>query len=545
MKLRRLATLAAGTFFACPFSLVFPLFFTVPVQGQSCSQSDLDKLPVPLVMPPSHRVVQLINCSGVEMLGATNAAGLQQVPVLPREGTWVMQPYGTTDQQGHLPYILTIDIPPEWENTNGKGTNGPNIWARTGCRYDPTASRTKVPDGLGIAQCETGGSGGVYDTSKAKKGPPGGTTITEWTFYKPDSNHPDYFTDGFDISAVNGVSLTVDIQGVGGSPDNKYSCDPWWLSKNYPLSAHGVDLRGSNLCPNSSRLMRSDLTPENKHNPSWPYGFVIVDKNGMPESYTYQGKKWGDTVVGCFSNCGKYEFPSVPNPNCDPKTDPTCYAWTVFCSKTNPDNPQKCPMGKDSECDLNFACWINPGSDTDHTCQPRGFIQKKACAGDVCTFPYGFPNNCFKPPKPDDAGQPPFGRCKDVISGAPKGPKQPPVVCIGDDTVHGVMPHAYSWPSDAQSYSFDAPVYRILFAPGGTDVPIAPSVGPKLPLCSSLPSIYNYATWGLPNGLCSGPINNGAKYGIALPKDAPNPSWQCDLSTETGDNGVICQWKAD
>lgn len=145
------------------------------------------------------------------------------------------------------------------------------------------------------------------------------------------------------------------------------------------------------------------------------------------------------------------------------------------------------------------------------------------------------------PPEPDYAGQPPFGSCQNVIKNAPKNPKDKPVVCIGDDVVHTVMPHAYSWPSDPQSYSSNAPLYRILFAPGGTDVPIPPSVN-ELPLCSDLPAIYNYSSWGLPNGNCSIPINQGAKFGVALPKPTP---WQCDLGNATGDNGVICRWKAE
>src|SRR5262249_35435556 len=64
-------------------------------------------------------------------------------PVFPREGTWVMGPWTSSPRN-----VLTIDIPPAWADTSPKGSIGPNIWVRTGCRYDIAAN---------IAQCETGG----------------------------------------------------------------------------------------------------------------------------------------------------------------------------------------------------------------------------------------------------------------------------------------------------------------------------------------------------------------------------------------------------
>src|SRR4029077_13544467 len=127
-----------------------------------------------------------------------------------------------------------------------EGSIAPNIWVRTGCRYDIASNK---------AQCETGGAGGVYDTSKAQPGPPGATTITEWTFYQKATSTTGgtYYVDNFDISAVNGVSLTLDIQQVGGdatdpgSPQNIF-----WLTNsrvsppNYPMSVHGQDMRSNN-----------------------------------------------------------------------------------------------------------------------------------------------------------------------------------------------------------------------------------------------------------------------------------------------------------
>ena len=75
-----------------------------PVQAQLrslsgegvCSEAYLDGLPAPTPLNGAHRVVQLVNCSSQTLLGAAPAAhqsGKQGLPVLPREGTWVMQPY--------------------------------------------------------------------------------------------------------------------------------------------------------------------------------------------------------------------------------------------------------------------------------------------------------------------------------------------------------------------------------------------------------------------------------------------------------------------
>jgi len=202
--LRRLAILAASTFFTFTFSLVFPMFWTVRVQAQgTCSQSYLDSLPVPVPIPPAVKVVQLVNCSDQVLLGAANAAHQANqpgFPVFPRERTWEMQPYGSANNTN----ILTIDIPPEWASTkcaNGVmdcPALGPNFWARTGCRYDAATNR---------AQCETGGCAGQYDCSSGAWGSPGFTSIVEWTFVDQYSNNFDYP----DISLVNGASINVDV----------------------------------------------------------------------------------------------------------------------------------------------------------------------------------------------------------------------------------------------------------------------------------------------------------------------------------------------
>jgi hypothetical protein len=506
-------------------SIVFQLLATADAHAQRrrgprgpAPDPCLENLPAPTPIPPAVRVVQLINCSNQTLLGATNAAGSAGQPltsVFPREGTWVMAPAGSPNHTN----VLTIDIPPGWANNVEKGSIAPNIWARTGCRYDIAVNK---------AQCETGGAGGVYDVSKAHLGPPGGTTITEWTFYQPSKSTTGatYYKDNFDISAVNGVSLTVDIQEVGGSAEDPGAPQNiFWLTNNRvtppnsPMSVHGEDLRADSSCPAAFRLKRADLTTRGAFAKN--YGFVILDDNGQPQG--------GDGTVACFSNCGKYKFPTEPAMDCD-ISDPTCYNWKTFCagdpSQYYPTNPTVC--SKDSDCPVNGACWINPGSETDHRCVLRGFVSNDQgkCDADVCTFPYDYVNpytNIM-----DKSTQPPFGTCKRV------DPNNTDSLCIGDDTIHVVFPHAYTWPNDPQVYADDAPLYRIIFAPGGTNVPITPAG--SIPACKNLPTIYDYAS-AFP--LCSIPIKDGAIFGIA--RTPPNP-WSCDLGAGAGNDGVICSW---
>ncbi len=261
----------------------------------------LDGLPQPTPMPGSHRVVQLVNCSDQVLLGAANAAfhnGANPTAVLPREKTWVMQPAGSANNAN----VLTIDVPPEWEDTvcaQGDPTckaTGPRLWARTGCRYDPASDR---------AQCETGGCSGIYDCSKAAQSAAVGTTISEWTFYEQVSSGEgkiNYFKDSPDISSVDGVNLNMDIEPVGGTSHDPFDAagghDIEWLAEQYPFTVHGQDLRAAGQCLDSFRLKRSDLTSGN------PYGFVIIDDNGVPVG--------GDATVACFSNCARYAYPSPP-----------------------------------------------------------------------------------------------------------------------------------------------------------------------------------------------------------------------------------------
>jgi len=479
------------------------------------SDSCVSNLPVPTPNPPSHRVVQLVNCSDATLLGAANAAhkpGQPPTSVLPREKTWVMEPAGTSKN------VLTIDIPPEWEATIGAGATGPRFWVRTGCRYDIASGR---------AQCETGGCGGRYDCSAAKLGASVGTTVAEWTFYEQvTSGSISYFKDSPDISVVDGANLNMDIQPVGGSPHDPLDAlgghDIQWLAEQYPLTKHGEDLRNRCL-PNGFALKRSDLMETPTARSRGIYGFVMMDDSGQPQG--------GDSTIACFSNCGNYAFPQAPSASCS-DDDPACYRWRVFCLNA-PQSTYAKKCNADADCDYKTGCWINPGSKLDHTCQGRAFIKSQTCSADVCTYPYGYVD-----PKTGTkylSTQPPFGHCTDVTSDA--------TACLGDDVVHEVMPKAYSWPNDPQVYGGDAPLYRVIFAPGGTRAKITPA-GP-IPVCSGLPKIYGYGDqYGGPNSgtkPCDISVNrNGAVFAVAH----PSPKlWACNLPpTGAGDEGVICRW---
>ncbi len=430
---------------AFAFSSVSPLFWSVRAHAAHLRSDEacLKDLPTPTPNAPSHRVVQLVNCSDQTLLGAANAAGgvgKELTPVFPREKTWVMQPYSSATHAN----VLTIDIPLEWEATIGKGATGPRLWARTGCRFDIASDR---------AQCETGGCAGRYDCSAAKLGASAGTTVSEWTFYEYVSNGDNsvhYFKDSPDISVVDGVNLTMDIEPVGGSSADPFDTppvghNPMWLAENYPLTEHGEDLRADERCIPSFRLKRSDLTKA-------PYAFVIIGDDGLPVG--------GDSTVACFSNCGRYAFPLAPDADCDASDhNSACYFWKAFCLNA-PKNAYGVACKTDADCAYATACWDqhDPTSKVNLTCQGRAFIKQPTCPGDVCTFPYGYIDPKVSNPKPDYAFQPPFGHCSDITSD--------PTRCIGDDTVHAVLPKAYTWPNDPQTYSDDAQLYRVIFAPG-------------------------------------------------------------------------------
>ena len=450
-------------------------------------------LPVPQPIGNGY-VVQLVNESNTTLLAAADAAhqvGKPPKAVLPREGTWVIPPKG----------VLTVDIPPEWETTIGAGAVGPVLWARTGCRFDIAHN---------LAQCETGNCSGQYDCSKGNQTAPGPKALAEWTFN--DTNH----NSAPDISVVDGVNLNMDIEPIGPFTPNNPMFPPWL---NHSLVKCGEDQRAANRCTPQFQLKRGDLS------------FFVPGKGGRND------------VVGCFSNCGKYKYPAEPPLDCnpDPLTDVRCYYWKTFCCAfpvptNNP--PYDIPCTSDAQCTQNGACWDRGNGKP--VCACRAFIKKDTCPPNVCTFPYTPQTPSF---------QPPFGLCEDVTK-----PTGQPGKCIGDDTIHQVMPYGLTWPNDPETFFSDAHAFRIVFAPGGTSVPITPST--NIPLCSSLPMDYRPVA---ERKVCSGDINSGALFagarlsptctensdcvvGGCNPQSRHCDSWDCKIGDGIATLGVLCRW---
>jgi hypothetical protein len=89
----------------------------------------------------------------------------------------------------------------------------------------------------------------------------------------------------------------------------------------------------------------------------------------------------------------------------------------------------------------------------------------------------------------------------------------------------------------------------VIFAPGGNPVPI--TAAGAIPVCSSLPTIYGYASqYGGPDSgdkPCDISVNkNGAVFAVAHPNADPQHPWGCDLPpTGAGDEGVVCRWNPE
>jgi hypothetical protein len=269
----------------------------------------------------------------------------------------------------------------------------------------------------------------------------------------------------WDISAVDGVNLSADIQPLPPFPaTNPFSPgDTFWCQ--YPNSVSGADLRAS--CRTDFQLTRSEL------------GMTILGSS--------------DGVVACFSNCGRYEYPEAPSASCT-DDDPRCTPWRQFCCQAN-DYDVSCTS--DADCTYGGACFNGK-------CGCRGFTVEPNCPPDVCT-------------NQEPSAQPPYGLCS-----AP--------ACIGDDTVHEVLPRAYTWPNDPQTYDCSTPALRMTFAPGSTAVPTTDAGG--IPFCKALPAAYD------PKGayqICSGVV--GRVFGGARPSPQP---WDCDVEAAT--SGVLCRW---
>lgn len=508
--------------------------------------------PTPGVAPNIGYVVQLVNESDVTLLAASNAAhqGSKTVggpvpppiSILPREGTWLMQPKGKPGS------ILTIDIPPGWENTICPQTNptchalGPLFWPRTGCRYNIAHDH---------AQCETGTCSSHYDCSKAHQSPIGPKTFTEWTFR--DNNRPPLSAP--DISVVDGASINVDIEPIGkGFPNQapaQFSATTWMSPQNLPLTKCGADLRTAGNCPiGQFQLKRQEQ------------GMFI------------QGTAGGSQIAACFSNCGLYEFqggaqtgpfapcpgfrcPGTPPVNCvgSPTDNPLCYFWRSFCCfalpgaityETKCAPPDKVPS---PNCSQNGVCWGARSSTpkTNGVCSCAAFVKNDAgtCPPEICT-------NQFSLQTP--GAQPPFNTCKNA--GGPSN------ACIGDDTIHTVMPRGLTWPNDPQTYFSNARAFRVVFAPGGTSAPITPA-GP-IPLCSSLPPLYAYNAQvkQCAGDIAKGALFAGAKRGVKCsklndPVCKPNngscnittgfcANWGCSIAdgVDPAQDQILCQWKA-
>jgi hypothetical protein len=458
-------------------------------------------LPVPSPSPGHNYVVQLVNESNVTILAAADAAHRgapasgqptpQPVAVLPREGTWVMLPKGSPNNGN----ILTIDIPPEWEDTVcpqdfGKcGALGPRFWPRTGCSYDIARN---------LAQCETGTCGDAYDCGQqALRNPAQAsvgdnpTSISEWTFNSVGAAGYVYP----DISLVDGVTITVDIQALGRHCASKpgVPAEPNWLSQNQPLAVHGIDLRDPGRCIPSFQLTRGEK------------GEIIQGGGGNPND-----------VIACFTNCGRYEYPNNPGGGCNPD-DPKCKYWKDFCCFAPEGDPNHVYGGSctsDATCNQAAACWVlppfpPPPTPQMGTCQCRGFLKNgDTCPADVCKHPN----------PPDAASQPMFANCSAVTDD--------PTACIGDDTVHAVFPGGYTWPNDPQVYGSDARAYRVIFAPGWTEelakkAPITDST--EVPLCSTFPEPYGYEANKLNCSGVKGALFAGALLSpsCATPEDCP------------------------
>src|SRR5262249_48179364 len=148
--------------------------------------------------------------------------------------------------------------------------DGPRFWARTGCAYDIEHD---------LAQCETGSCGDAYDCGKRGTTAKTPTSIVEWTFNSQAALGYEYP----DISLVDGVSITVDVQALGrhcaSKPGVPLGSEPNWLSENQPLAHHGRDLRDPARCIPTFQLTRGEV------------GQIVQGGGGNP-----------DDVVACFNN---------------------------------------------------------------------------------------------------------------------------------------------------------------------------------------------------------------------------------------------------
>jgi Thaumatin family len=432
---------------------------------------------------------------------------------------------------------LTLDIPASWYNTQAKGSVGPRIWARTGCRYNV---------GLDRAQCETGDCAGHFDCGTAG---PGGVSlvgvapvsIAEFCLNCIPEAQPALRLNYWDVSIVDGANLSMDIQPTGTfspthPPDviDKFWCQLNPASGEYaPNSVSGADLRDPKICPNTWQLKSSML------------GMFIKDESP-------------DNVVACFSNCGYEEYPEAPPGDCTDMSNPRCGAWRAYCCQASDYGGNSCtPNGTTPQPDI---C-----KQGDHVCvklaNGSGVCPGKPCTSDADCAPYSTcwntnsgPGTCacsgyaVNPPCPPTictnvdlpAAEPDFVKCSQTedLPGIPNSK------CIGDDTVHMVFPRAYTWPNDPQTYDCDNTTFTVTVSPGGTSIPITPASA--IPLCSQLPAVYGYDH---ASTICSDDIKAGAILASAVENPGAGHEWACKVAPGTDHNaggippGILCAWK--
>jgi len=373
------------------------------------------------------------HCPVTIFLGAAGPSRVNTV-----EGTWNLLPQESRK----------IVIPSDWTHTQGTHAVGPRFWARTGCKYDIEGNK---------AQCETGDCGNNYDCSRANLAGKAPTSLAEFCFICGDE------LTYYDVSLVDGYSISVDITPVShtlsrpGDPGNKYWCQS-------TLCNPTVDLRTN--CMNSFTLWNTNIK---SYNPTDPI-----------------------TKIACFSNCGKFEYPTAPDIGCS-DSDPQCKGWRMYCCQSFTYGKQ---CASDNDCNDGGACWGG-------TCQCKAYYRATNCPPDICT-------------NPGLDAQPTPGQCPD---------------CIGDDTLHYVCPRAYTWPNDPQTYSCDATSYIITFCPGGTNELISESS--TVPFCKDLGPLFDWAKAQMDCAPSHG------KYMCALA--GIGAIWGCNVDN-SGCKDVLCKW---
>src|SRR5262249_42807280 len=91
-----------------------------------------------------------------------------------------------------------------------------------------------------------------------------------------------------------------------------------------------------------------------------------------------------------------------------------------------------------------------------------------------------------------------------------------------------VMPYGLTWPNDPETFVSDAHIFRVIFQPGGTNIPIT-DAGPP-PMCSDLPPAY-----GSPDIKCPAGVNRGV-FASAVPGGA---NWSCVVTKLSIPPGVL------